>query len=88
MGKRQRELDHIKWKASENEGRDLCGEFDFCIKCDKSATDPCEKAYNRFHHMSKSKRPQSKRTITVEGKSYDLRCAVVDEGEESSHESI
>ena len=86
MGKRQRELDHIKWKASEEAGMDMCGEFDFCIKCDKEEVDPCEKAYNRFHHMSKKHRPQSRRTITVEGRQYDLRCAVVDEQKGIAHE--
>jgi hypothetical protein len=75
---KQRELDDIKWKASEAAGRDLCGEFDFCVKCDKSLENACEKAYNKFHRLSKKQRPQSKRKITVDGREYDLRCTVVD----------
>lgn len=76
--KKQRELDYIKYVASEQEGRDLCGEFDFCAKCDKSLENPCHRAYNRYHHTNKNTRPQSRRKITVDGKEYDLRCTVVD----------
>lgn len=75
---KQHQLDMVKWKASEAEGRDMCGEFDFCIKCDKSLPDPCQKAYDKYHKLSKTKRPQSVRQITVDGKQYNLRCTVVD----------
>lgn len=47
--KKQMELDKIKWEKSEKEGKDACGTFDFCEKCDKSKENPCDKAYKAFN---------------------------------------
>ena len=46
LTKKQAELDVDKWLKSEEAGRDLCGEFDFCANCDKDAENPCAKAYS------------------------------------------
>ena len=43
----QNKLSVEKWCASENAGRDLCGEYCFCSLCNKSENTPCAKAYNR-----------------------------------------
>lgn len=41
----QQQLDVQKWLDSEQSGRDMCGEYDYCAYCDKSVTDPCACAY-------------------------------------------
>ena len=46
--KKQKELDEIKWKKSEEQGFDACGSFDYCVKCDKTLENPCEKALKAF----------------------------------------
>lgn len=52
--KKQQQLDIMKWKKSEELGADACGTFDFCIKCDKSLENPCDKAYRKFHEKPKA----------------------------------
>lgn len=47
--KLQEMLDADKWYESERAERDMCGEFPFCIRCDKAELMPCAKAYNRFY---------------------------------------
>lgn len=44
---RQAELDREKWMLSVEKGRDCCGEFDYCNKCDKNDEFPCAEAYDR-----------------------------------------
>ncbi len=44
----QEKLDAEKWLASEKAGKDVCGEFDYCAKCDKEAQYPCAAAYTAF----------------------------------------
>lgn len=44
ISEKQKELDLIKWQKSELLGRDACGTFDYCVKCNKSNENPCEKA--------------------------------------------
>ncbi len=56
--KRQKELDIIKWEKSIKMGKDACGTFDFCIKCDKTKENPCDKAYTAFN-----KKPTVKKTV-------------------------
>lgn len=41
----QQQLDVQKWLDSEQAGRDMCGEYDYCAYCDKNVTDPCACAY-------------------------------------------
>ena len=40
----QKRLDEEKWLKSEQEGRDVCGEFEYCKFCDKMHAHPCAKA--------------------------------------------
>lgn len=47
LNERQVELDRIKWFKSQQEGRDTCGEFDYCKNCDKSLLNPCATAYEK-----------------------------------------
>jgi len=48
LTKKQIEIDKMKWEKSEQLGKDACGSFDFCGKCDKSLENPCDKAYSSF----------------------------------------
>lgn len=41
----QEDFELKKWMDSRKANKDLCGTYDFCIKCDKSLERPCEKAY-------------------------------------------
>ena len=49
ISKKQSELDRIKWEKSEEMGKDACGTFDFCVKCDKEKENPCDKAYTAYN---------------------------------------
>ena len=40
----QKRLDEEKWLKSEQEGRDVCGEFGYCQFCNKTHAYPCAKA--------------------------------------------
>lgn len=60
--KKQKELDEIKWKKSEEQGFDACGSFDYCVKCDKSLENPCEKALKAF--TAKPKKEAKPKTET------------------------
>lgn len=46
----QKELDVKKWLESESVGYDLCGDFEFCVKCDKQLDNPCAAAYDAFYN--------------------------------------
>ena len=43
----QKRLDEEKWLKSEQEGRDVCGEFDYCKFCDKNHAHPCAAALSK-----------------------------------------
>ncbi len=47
--KKQQELDLLKWNKSVELGADACGSFDYCVKCDKTKENPCDKAYTAFN---------------------------------------
>ena len=47
LAEKQKMLDVQKWIKSEQEGRDVCGEFDYCKFCDKNVQNPCAKALNK-----------------------------------------
>ena len=53
---KQKELDVKKWLESENAARDLCGDFDFCSKCDKDIENPCAVAYDEYNKQKTKKR--------------------------------
>lgn len=46
---KQAALDKAKWILSEEKGRDCCGEFEYCVKCDKSISEPCAIASNLYN---------------------------------------
>ncbi len=61
--KRQKELDLLKWNKSVEIGADACGSFDYCVKCDKTKENPCDKAYTAFNKKTTAtKKAQTKKT--------------------------
>lgn len=56
----QRILDQDKWAESELAGRDVCGEFPYCVCCNKNTPYPCATAY-RKHYEKKLYDPFRKR---------------------------
>ena len=57
LEEQQKILDKEKWLKSEQEGRDLCGEYGYCQFCNKTHAFPCANA------LSQSKKP-AKKTCT------------------------
>ncbi len=53
MQQLQNDLDIKKWLESEKEKKDLCGTYDFCIKCDKTKETPCAVAYTLLNKKRK-----------------------------------
>lgn len=45
----QNKLDIQKWYDSQKANKDMCGSYDFCVKCDKSKEYPCALAYTLFN---------------------------------------
>ena len=62
--KRQSELDKIKWTKSEEMGKDACGSFDYCVKCDKEKENPCDKAYTAFNKKPVAKKVKKEVAVT------------------------
>ena len=63
VSKKQQELDLLKWKKSEEIGTDACGTFDYCVKCDKTKENPCDKAYTAFNKKPAAKKPAVKKPV-------------------------
>lgn len=63
VSKKQQELDLLKWKKSEEIGADACGTFDYCVKCDKTKENPCDKAYTAFNKKPAAKTPVAKKPV-------------------------
>lgn len=53
-------LDADKWYESERVGKDACGTFPYCKRCDKSIAYPCAAAYKAFY--AKDEKPAVKKT--------------------------
>lgn len=53
LKQRQQKLDLQKWVDSKRNGKDMCGEYDFCQFCDKSVEYHCAKAYNKMQKANK-----------------------------------
>ncbi len=68
--KRQQQLDEMKWNKSVEMGKDACGTFDFCAKCDKTKENPCDKAYMAFN-----KKPVAKKATTAKKAPAKKACA-------------
>ena len=45
---KQNEFDKKKWVDSVNAGRDTCGEYEYCSKCNKAHEYPCATAYDNY----------------------------------------
>lgn len=56
LAEKQKVLDEEKWIKSEQEGRDVCGEFAYCKFCDKNLSNPCATA------LSKTEKKPAKKT--------------------------
>lgn len=56
LTKKQKELDVIKWNISCEQGKDACGTFDYCEKCNKNLENPCDKAYKKFNGKKTSEK--------------------------------
>ena len=61
--KKQNELDLIKWVDSETKGYDTCGEYNYCVNCNKNEAYPCASAYESFYNNYKDAYNASK-TLT------------------------
>ena len=59
--KKQQELDVIKWEKSVEMNADACGTFDYCVMCDKTKENPCDKAFKAFNKKP-AKKPAVKST--------------------------
>ena len=44
----QAAFDDVKWFDSIKEGRDTCGNYEFCKECRKEQPNPCARAARRF----------------------------------------
>ncbi len=56
LAEKQKVLDEEKWIKSEQEGRDVCGEYAYCKFCDKNLSNPCATA------LSKTEKKPAKKT--------------------------
>ena len=59
--KKQQELDKIKWEKSVEMGADACGTFDYCVNCDKSLENPCDKAFKATNKKPAKKKACAKK---------------------------
>ena len=50
---KQNEFDKKKWVDSVNAGRDTCGEYEYCSKCNKAHEYPCATAYEAYTVVEK-----------------------------------
>lgn len=46
----QDRMDDIKWYDSIVAGEDMCGSYDFCVKCKKESKYPCARAKLRYEN--------------------------------------
>lgn len=79
LTKKQSEMDVDKWLKSEQAGRDMCGEFEFCASCDKEVENPCAKAlsaYNKQNKTENSDKPVAKKSTARKscGKKSDKKA--------------
>lgn len=61
---KQNEIDKMKWFKSIDIGTDACGTFDFCSKCDKNLSNPCEQAYDKFNAKTEEKAAPVKKAVS------------------------
>ncbi|MBP5357155.1 MAG: hypothetical protein J6Y68_03285 [Clostridia bacterium] len=75
LSKKQRDLDVAKWLKSEEMGRDMCGEFDFCVCCNKKVQNPCAKAYDAYNEIAKKSEPKIVKEKPVAAKAAKKKLA-------------
>ena len=49
LKERQKEFDDVKWYDSVAAKWDQCGNYAFCVKCDKERRYPCARAERRYY---------------------------------------
>lgn len=59
----QSQLDNLKWIDSENNHRDMCGEYPYCSYCDKYSEYPCAHAYLKMKEKPVLKRTPNKKGV-------------------------
>ena len=75
LEKEQKRLDEEKWLKSEKEGRDVCGEFDYCKFCDKNLAHPCATALGKATVKPAKKTCAKKTTKKAEEKKVAPKAA-------------
>ena len=71
---KQNEFDKKKWEDSVNAGRDTCGEYDYCAKCNKNHEYPCATAYDAYTSIVVEEKPVAK-TSKVKKTTTKKSCA-------------
>ena len=51
----QAEFDNKKWIDSLVAGGDVCGSYEFCVKCNKDDEFPCARAFKAFNCPQKAR---------------------------------
>lgn len=70
----QKRLDEEKWLKSEQAGRDVCGEFEYCKFCDKTQAHPCANALSKS--VKPAKKACAKKTCKkAEEKKVEKKCS-------------
>ena len=77
LTKKQHELDVMKWEKSVAMGADACGTFEFCIKCDKSLENPCDKAFKAYGRRASSRKYAAKKAAKRFATSYIFPRAIL-----------
>ena len=54
-------LERDKWMESERVGHDVCGEFPYCTRCDKTDVPPCPAASFRHYAKQRKRHPAKRR---------------------------
>ena len=66
MQELQNKLDIQKWIDSQKANKDMCGSYDFCVKCDKNKENPCALAYTLFNTIEEVEELDEELELEVE----------------------
>ena len=80
----QAKLDVRKWVDSEAQGRDTCGDYDFCKFCDKSVEEPCANAYNKKNGEKDAPRKAKAEEKVAAVKVEEVKPVVAEKAEEKA----
>lgn len=75
---KQINFDTKKWLDSQKNQRDMCGEYEYCVVCNKTLEYPCEKAYSKYHKMNKINRAKAKTKFNINGKELNFRSTILE----------